>query len=1063
MEHVSTLCAFGTVGIAPAGLALGCPDSEPQASPLPTRRRRRSIFRGHPLSQSVDLSAHNPSRSHTFDPTFYQPRAGDRVSSYSAFRNWECDTTSPSFQTGNDLPSLPNTRVRPRRRTYVGPSLRTLEDSCDDEKRPCTPQRPSTSWIRRLSIITSSLHDSSVSGSCPQSPSIQSSTTPFFPSQNVPPTPNKLVKRPASQRGFHHSHSRSYSGMPTTSPVLRRPATSHQRSAAMRHRSSTDCGMLLDTPNTLLGRDPAEDAKNAPQASGGSWRPFFGFGRPRPDKASGRRTPSARQRNRSPRRLAPEPGRHPTLLLATSVTIDPFCREEPARESNPVNMSRPVSGVTPNMGLSTRDTQMARTLATTKEGDRRNPFSVEKRIAETPPSQFRSAGKIRRDRGLSFSKGQQSLQITHGFSHSKVESFYSSMASQQQRNVPESLACPRPKTSPMAEVDLEHCGKDKTDGADIPKSSLRRVPNFSELRPERRVPANLGVPSHPSFVPSPSEQQRESRVSSGSSASIIGRGKHQRHSAAASDPSSTLTGSDIDARVFTSGDEDETDFQSDTAFDSFSTRAAGSGGSGRRGPPIETIFKNPLEENRSVPGSRKVNAASPKVLDVGSRSGVPEGQTLRTHAGIPENDDLSFTWSISTDSGELADRGEFTDRMTPLLFGSQANSRPCSWGNFELQDSAAPVAPSTALEQPQSPTTLNGRCEADTQKSLFDWSEQQHNSRDGRSAARPKTANGKQLLLDPRGGRSSSRGPPSSLHLRSQSVPLSRDLSMSKESLKSSKFATWGLGSKGVTEDWDGDFEFDDPHSPDQLGSDENGPIEVATQMVKVPKSIMERQESLHGQFGHVQELTVLVEELKRLRIRAKALNIVEGPSSELWKEALGIVNLATSDEDEEEDGQTPSFVEQPMSGPSTALDDLDLEWSFENAQSKLTSHLNSYSKRQPLKERINPGISTMPPLRTDPSSRARIVLDSLRQDRDHNIPTSDPRQKLPFDTQSLRDLVIRAGVVTRALKEVVRRAEGVCDIHDHSSPAPDPPFRKIFSPLQGDSYKPKQPETRPS
>ncbi|EDN05293.1 predicted protein [Histoplasma mississippiense (nom. inval.)] len=42
------------------------------------------------------------------------------------------------------------------------------------------------------------------------------------------------------------------------------------------------------------------------------------------------------------------------------------------------------------------------------------------------------------------------------------------------------------------------------------------------------------------------------------------------------------------------------------------------------------------------------------------------------------------------------------------------------------------------------------------------------------------------------------------------------------------------------------------------------------------------------------------------------------------------------------------------------------------------------------------------------------------------NIASStDPHQKLPFDTQSLRDLVIRAGVVTRSLKEVVRKAEG--------------------------------------
>ncbi|KKP02600.1 hypothetical protein THAR02_05288 [Trichoderma harzianum] len=41
-------------------------------------------------------------------------------------------------------------------------------------------------------------------------------------------------------------------------------------------------------------------------------------------------------------------------------------------------------------------------------------------------------------------------------------------------------------------------------------------------------------------------------------------------------------------------------------------------------------------------------------------------------------------------------------------------------------------------------------------------------------------------------------------HLRSQSVPLSQ----ATEEAKSLKYGTWGLGSKGVSEDWDEDFEF---------------------------------------------------------------------------------------------------------------------------------------------------------------------------------------------------------------------------------------------------------------
>jgi len=49
-----------------------------------------------------------------------------------------------------------------------------------------------------------------------------------------------------------------------------------------------------------------------------------------------------------------------------------------------------------------------------------------------------------------------------------------------------------------------------------------------------------------------------------------------------------------------------------------------------------------------------------------------------------------------------------------------------------------------------------------------------------------------------------------------------------------------------------------------------------------------------------------------------------------------------------------------------------------------------------------------------------------------------------------LRDLVIRAGVITRALKEIVRKAEGVSLSPERSSMPKfphDPVFRQIFDP----------------
>lgn len=80
-------------------------------------------------------------------------------------------------------------------------------------------------------------------------------------------------------------------------------------------------------------------------------------------------------------------------------------------------------------------------------------------------------------------------------------------------------------------------------------------------------------------------------------------------------------------------------------------------------------------------------------------------------------------------------------------------------------------------------------------------------------------------------------------------------------------------------------------------------------------------------------------------------------------------------------------------------------------------------------------------------SPKSKSVLDILQTSRRTDDTTLSPpprTQKLPFDTQSLRDLVVRAGVVTRALKEVIRKAEGVDSSPQNVFPS-DPPFRRIF------------------
>lgn len=326
--------------------------------------------------------------------------------------------------------------------------------------------------------------------------------------------------------------------------------------------------------------------------------------------------------------------------------------------------------------------------------------------------------------------------------------------------------------------------------------------------------------------------------------------------------------------------------------------------------------------------------------------------------------------------------------------------------------------------------------------SVFDWSEQTRNERDPQAReVRPSTVHGKQAVI-PRSTRRATRKVPSAIHLRSQSVPVSRDVPVPSDNRQpSAKFGTWGLGQKGVSEDWDGDFDFGDESSDDNLEIGQSAASSGRVHSMKVPQAIMETQASVHGQYGQVQELTLLVEELKRLRTQGNALHLIHGASSELWKEAEGIVNLATF-EDDENTWQAPA---SPSS--SGSFDDFDASPS---PPQKAWKHNDNDMKRPPLTLWSDIDHSPKVSATGDPSAKAKSVLETIYQQRESSDTQSfgnsgQPQQKLTFDTQSLKELVTRAGVVTRALKDVIRRAEGVATSHEPTIPS-DPPFSRIFA-----------------
>ena len=340
--------------------------------------------------------------------------------------------------------------------------------------------------------------------------------------------------------------------------------------------------------------------------------------------------------------------------------------------------------------------------------------------------------------------------------------------------------------------------------------------------------------------------------------------------------------------------------------------------------------------------------------------------------------------------------------------------------------------------------------------SIFDWSEQPRSDRDSLygSSPRPRTVHSKQGN-DGRGGRGPGRRAPNALHLRSQSVPAAKESYMDSDpAYPPAKFGTWGLGNKGVSEEWTDDFEFDEDDHDAQHSSEES-----STGM-KVPQAIIDRQASVHGQFGQVQEFMLLVQELKRLRHQGSMLDLLGGTSYHLWEDAESIINLATLNEDDEDlvPPQSPGF-------PGSFDDFEDDLPSASRPWQQCNSSIEDGLKAIPT-AMLHPIPSTPPTGRPRGESlaQAKQFLQTMHQNRTgtESSPSDDHRShppKLPFDTQDLRDLVTRTGMVTRALKDIVRKAEGVF-ISPHGTPKEpqDPPFSQIFKRPENSSPTSKKP-----
>ncbi|KAL4939778.1 hypothetical protein BDV06DRAFT_224721 [Aspergillus oleicola] len=997
MEHVSTLCAISTVGIAATGFALGRVERAQSLDP--------TIIHHTPLP-AVDTAL-------SLDAQFSNPVSTAEAQSpvnpnFTQLREDAAPYTDLEGGNGPRKGSFVGLRLRRRGQTLsIPPSpLRT------DERPPTSShgRRPSSSWIRRLSFQP----DKRSSLQSPDTPSFTEPASPAspgfsrFPSQRR--APNKLVKRPKSQ----HSNASPFFTHTVSSPLspsaLRRPATSYQRSETFKHKATHS---LSFEPSLALGPLIEPTSGKKPSESD-SWQPYIAPGIDiLPERLDRRFSTSTKSKDQAVRRILPQAGAAPALLLASAIGQN----EDPAKTKSEARSERPPVAFRDPFNPDDSQSQQSDTITPETENCQQPPDGADPRSPVEPTEPL----DIRVFRDGAFAGPKRRAVSTPLPDLANVEgAVWVTPRAPGRRNITDPNVFRRPPTNTNG-------GLPALFSSGVIGSQSKAITGLHRYRDGQRVPTDNSALS-----------------------SLYGslRRRPKRHSIAASDPASTIIGSD-DTRVFTSGDEDETDFMTDTAFDSIRTHIT-TDSSCFQSPRIESIFDRTLPpifsdyhaDITSPPGSRfppvKSHNSEAEPESIGETSLNPVRQHL---ADVHEGDsEISFPSDLSDDEDSqslvASLPGDRTIRpsLTLARFGALSLA---TTGNH-AQGMMDPQLPLRESIEHASSGLQEGLHDTSPKMNIFEWSEQSKSDRENTGPdGRPRTVHGKNGP-GMRGSRAIGRKQSSTLHYRSQSVPVAREPTVSTDSRQSSsKFGTWGLGSKGVSEDWDSDFEFEDKGKDESATSESVNPKDTGRQGVFVPEAIMERQASLHGQFGQVQELTLLVAELKRLRHQASFLDIVRGPSNDLWKEAEGIVDLATLDDDDTNQSppRSPSsltFSFDESEGDSSQLND---PWKRVSGDSWRASLSENSSAR-----RVEPPKMT--------SNETKSVLDLIYQQRLSHEPTTInshlPRsKKLPFDTQSLHDLVARAGAVTRALKEVVRKAEGVSS-EENMHPS-QPPFSRIF------------------
>ncbi|KAH7275844.1 hypothetical protein FSOLCH5_005436 [Fusarium solani] len=919
------------------------------------------------------------------------------------------------------------------------------------------------SWIRRLSIRPLSRHESSRSSAGQDTPSIFShgSAAPILRGPTTPTLPpNKLVKRSTSNRNDPDPpRRRSKSHLPTL-PVLRRPATSHQRSATLQQFRPDSPIINTPTSNNFSFDDhrphefltpPAIDPPSRSASARRGWASFF-----HSRTSSIGRAGSGRFGELSPHARAP----------AKRICIDDERSRVHLVKPRMVSATSAPRGLLPAAHIQ-EEARPAPALVESTPSPEGTPSRVPRKSVSMP---FASAGTWAVKSG-SIRRPKRGAEPRIGNKRHVSEPVTGAQAGAEARaNPPLELTLPPSSPSPGRQgLSLGSAAvaqlRTRKRNSSSPVPPLSRLSSFHV--DASRLGSSGGVSNH-----------ARPNQPSGSSASSTAMSQLR---APQHDRTSTMESSE-DTRDCTSGDDDDTDFKSDTMFDSL--RTVGSGRARAVETPLESMYdESPpstangngktkrlsihemlgrtwdeddkiMEEDENVTPVRTVNRdanrrESPRFRIDSSPRNVSISAT-KEYSRLSLDDDFDDDWARDD---ELP-----CNPLSPPSKGSSLNSRGI---NPNVRLALANISGNGLPDHDHNERPLS---------TLFDWSEPPtHDKFDSGRSPRPKTAYAKQEM-DSRGGRSAIRKGPTPTHVRSQSVPVVHD--SPDDSKSASKYGTWGLGTKTASEDWDDDFEF----GGSSLGSNDKD-----DKVFAVPESIRATQPSVKAHSGHIREFSLLVNDLKRLCRHGRDMDILDGPQSHLWEEADGIIALASPDEeslDEDDDQKSTSsinfdafdiderFGDEGFDAHS--MDRLDAAFDgHEPAMSKTAVVRERHSPRRrsvfspeddifgnwPLTDNHQPSRPSRPRTPENRHSKAHDVSGVVRSvigAMQHRVSDQAPNDgKVHFDTNSLKALVKRAGDLRDSLSDIIRRADQITqspvktprhERHD-SSPA----FTRVF------------------